>query len=164
MAKPTGWVKEPVRHGLASKGIRTNGARAHAAMGKAIKLQQKQVMHENKLRKAARDEEQYELYDIYDEIDSGNLRDVIAENVRFALVREGLIPPDEDPASRAWSVIVPAGGGSYRPEDEDAGEFGYAGGRFEVFLGDKIIAYGEAGGTVAPDLLDLEVWMTEEGE
>jgi hypothetical protein len=47
MAKPKGWRKEPVRHGLAAKGVRTNlsGVGVHSAMGKAIKLQ------ENKLKK-----------------------------------------------------------------------------------------------------------------
>lgn len=161
MAKPKGWVKEPVRHGLAAKGIKTSSGWSQSA----IKLQQTHVMHENKLRKAARDREEHELSDIFDDIDSVNVRDVIAENVRFVLVREGFIPPDKDPASGAWSVIVPVGGDSFRPEDPDAGEFGNASGMFEVFLGNRIIAYGEASGTVvAEQLLDLDLWMTEEGE
>jgi len=101
------------------------------------------------------EEAEYEM-EVLEEVNHQTVVQVVTRNVEYLLKQEELLSED-------MRVIIPAGAYDYDLVS-DENQSGHFGGDFEIFLEDKIVAYGNVVGTITfepPELVDISVELNE---
>lgn len=95
----------------------------------------------------------FELGDILEPVSDQTVKRVVTENIKYLMKREGLL-------SRDMTVVIPEGAYDYTLKGDELSDLGRFSGGFDVHAREGIIASGNVVGTIAPDLLDIEVQIT----